>query len=209
MICTLMLVTYIVSPYLEVTSKRCFWMQSMGLLILNYILVVFFRSFLALFYIWLGYQSVSIFQKLNGKVKKEIIGVAILLGVGIIFLPYTQTIEIHYLKLGKRIYSFISTICFSFGFLLLFQIMENKPIKWLAFLGTNSLWIMCTHKDFGIPNWCIQVGDFFVSISPRAKNYVFWITAFGTLLLVEIGLSIFFNKIAIWNKQMHCSGRGG
>lgn len=196
-ICLFMIATYIISPYLEINPEGSIWMQSMGLLILNYILVGLFRSFLALFYIWTGYQSLNFFQKLKNQKKKEIIGMAAFLSIGAMLLPYARTVEIHYLKLGnsRGWVSFLCTMCFSFGFLLLFQIMENRPIKGLSFLGMNSLWIMCTHKDFGIPNWCIQVGNFFVSISPRAKNYVFWIAAFGTLLLIESGVSLLLNQL--------------
>lgn len=202
-ICLLMIGTYMVSPYLEVKPEGCIWMQSMGLLILNYILVVLFRSFLALFYIWIGYQTLHFFQKLKEQKKKEIISTATFLGTGSILLPYVRTIEIHYLKLGgnRGLLSFVCTICFSFGFLLLFQIIENRSIKWLSFLGVNSLWIMCSHKDFGIPNWCMQVGNFFVSVSPRAKNYVFWIAAFGALLLIESGISLLCNRFVILCKR--------
>ena len=184
----------IVAPYFSVKEDGCVWMSSMWMLILNYILVVLLRSVVALFYIWAGFYSADFFRKVYGN-KKKIQNYAFsFLGSGSILFLFSSTVELHYLDMGKGWISVLCGLCLSFGFLFLFMLWEERDLGWLRYPGICSLWIMCTHKDFGIPGWCVFFAEIAASLSPRGKNYVFWFTAAGTLCFIEFALCFIIHK---------------
>ncbi len=184
----------VVFPYFSVKEAGCIWMSSMWMLILNYILVVLLRSFVALFYIWIGFCFADFFRKAYGD-KKKIQNYAFsFLGSGSILFLFSSTVEIHYLDMGKGWISVLCGLCLSFGFLFLFMLLEGRNLGWLCYPGVFSLWIMCTHKDFGIPGWCVFFAEIAASLSPRGKNYVFWFIAVGTLFLIEFAICSAIHK---------------
>ncbi len=190
----LMTVICVVSPYFSVKETGCIWMSSMQMLILNYILVVLLRSLVALFYIWTGFVTADFFEKLYGNQKRIGTYAFILLGSGCFLFLFSATVELHYLDMGKGWFSILCSLCLSFGFLIAFMLLEKRDLSRLCYPGKDSLWIMCTHKDFGIPGWCVFVAEYTASASPRAKNYIFWFAAAATLFLIEFIICFVIHK---------------
>ncbi|MBQ8188385.1 MAG: acyltransferase [Lachnospiraceae bacterium] len=189
-----MTVICMVAPFLSVKEADCIWMRSIQILILNYILVVLLRSFVALFYIWIGFYSAGFFKKIYGD-KTKIKDYAILFtGVGSVLFLFSSTVEVHYLDMGKGWISILCGLCLSFGILFLFMLLEEKDVGWLHYPGICSLWIMCTHKDFGIPGWCVFFAEIAASLSPRGKKYVFWFTAVAVLFVIEYAICMIIQK---------------
>lgn len=190
----LMTVVCSIAPFFSVKEVDCVWMSSMQMLVLNYTLVVLLRSFVALFYIWVGFYSAGFFKQVYGNNKKIKDYAILFTGVGSVLFLFSSTVEVHYLDMGEGWISVLCGLCLSLGLLFLLMLLEKKDMRWLRYPGICSLWIMCTHKDFGIPGWCVFFAEMAASLSSRGKNYVFWFTAVAVLFVIEYAICTIIQK---------------
>lgn len=170
------------------------WMQSMQMLILNYILVAFMRGIIALLFISIGYYSAILLRKICVPVKWMLVTFFIISGT--VSSWRISTVDIRFLQISKPVLWILSAVQLSIGILLFFQLTEKILFGILEFFGKNSLVIMCTHIEFTIPETCIKIAEFFVSISAHGKNYIFWAAICMAMTIIELTCIFIFNKLS-------------
>lgn len=170
------------------------WMRSIQMLILNYILVAFMRGIIALLFISIGYYSAILLRKICVPVKWMLMIFFIISGT--VSSWHIPAVDIRFLQISKPVLWILSAVQLSIGILLFFQLTENIPLNILGFFGKNSLIIMCTHIEFMIPETCIKIAEFFVSISAHGKNYVFWAVICMAMTIIELICIFIINKLS-------------
>lgn len=154
------------------------------------------RGMIGAGFIAMGYATMEVINALDKKCKNTTIRgqeresvrkvLDLICGMGLLLITvclslYNGNVELRSMTFGKLPIYFL---CAYIGTLSIVMICRGLPkMKWLSYLGSNSLIIMLTHLDCQYMLIAVQVGKLFVSISPYAKWYCLY---FGIILSMTI-----------------------
>ena len=170
------------------------WTSSEAMLICNKVLVVLMRGIVCLFFMGIGHCFGSLEEKWKSYKAWNYIMWLVLIG-GILITGYVPVVNLRELVWESTLWWCVGAAFISVGIIFFFQKTKKLRLLPLEFIGKNTLLIMCTHLDFKIPIICMSFAEILVSISPRAKNYIYWGTLFVTLVIIEFVLVTSWNLI--------------
>ncbi len=180
-------------PYLQLTEGTV-WLSSPVLGIVGKLLIVLARSIICMFFICTGHLFGLLEERFSSK-KAWKPAMWLTLALGLLLTRYVPMINLKGLLLDSIWIWCICATAISVGLLFLCAQTASLPLNIMDVIGKNSMLIMCTHLDFKVPIYCMMLAEYFVSISPRAKNYIYWGTLFAALVLIEGILIVVWNLV--------------
>jgi len=99
---------------------------------------------------------------------------------------YNGPVDLHNLVCHHTFFYFFSAIIGAAFVLLLCRCLcEKRWMGWLSVVGVHSLLIMVTHLDFLYLYHAVKWGYAVADVSPRAKQYVFYLVIIVSMILLE------------------------
>ena len=189
----LMLFVGILHGYMQ-PVEGSLWVISPILMVCNKVLVVIMRGMVCVFFMAVGHFFGFIEEKWkNCRMWNSIM--CLVLAIGAVLTAYVPMINLRELVWDSTLLWCGSASLFSVGIIFFFEKTMKLWLRPLEFIGKHSLVIMCTHLDFKVPMICMGLAEILVSLSPRAKNYIYWGTLFFSLILIEFILVTGWNII--------------
>ncbi|MBQ7919856.1 MAG: acyltransferase family protein [Lachnospiraceae bacterium] len=194
LVATIMMFVVGVSHNYMLPVEASVWTSSEIALIGNKVFVVLMRGLVCLFFVGVGHCFGFLEEKWKGCRVWNYVMWLVLLG-GIFITGCVPVVNLRELVWESTILWCISATLISVGIIFFFQKTIKLKLFPLEFIGKNTLLIMCTHLDFKVPIVCMSLAEILVSVSPRAKNYIYWGTLFIVLIIIEVILVIGWNLI--------------
>lgn len=124
----------------------------------------------------------------------ELLGGIVLLAATVGLSLYNGNVELRSMTFGKLPIYFV---CAYIGTLAMIMICRGLPkLRWLSYLGINSMIIMVTHLDCQYMLISVRVGKFFVSLSPYAKWYCLYFGMILSMTALELVTIYLINHFA-------------
>lgn len=158
-----------------------------------YALIRFVRALLravyALPFLCVGYALFEHFRGFWEAERKcsvpQIAGGVFLLGLGGFFASLLLIFDFRMLYFGERpVLAYLTAMLLSAGALLICK--NCRPVRWLAYLGKNSLIIMATHVDFYFMYLGLSLANRVNNYIPRWNRAFYPMIVFGTVLALEV-----------------------
>lgn len=156
-------------------------------------ILTIFRSFVALFFITIGYYMYNLVLSKNIKRHVVLLIGIILLIVNIFVSKYNAPVDLNFLIFGNVFMYIIFGIIGSLAILLICKVLKHNKI--LTFLGVNSLIIFALHLEFPFIELTNDFNDYINNNIINLSNYhLETITRLIILLLLQIIPIIIINK---------------
>lgn len=155
------------------------------------LLIVLLRSFLALPFVLLGWYLGNALAERQEEKRSWLKWVLplLLLESGFRFSQQLPIFDLHYLYVEP--FHYLSAACTCIGVISLMRLLPVS--RALAYLGRNSLIIMCTHASFFVVYY-ISLGMFFVKKFIPMNQPVFNVGVAVLVCVAEIPIIWFFNR---------------
>ncbi len=149
------------------------------------------RSMVAVGFLMLGYYLMPLLGRLDAAVSKRralrfalvAAGACGLAGTVLLSL-FNGLTDLHYMIFNRLWIYYLNACLGTFSMILICK--YGKTLRGLCYLGANSLIIMVTHLDCQYMLKAIDVGKFFVSISPYGKWYCLYFGIALGMLVMEL-----------------------
>lgn len=155
------------------------------------------RSLIALPFMGIGYFYARCEEKTDQKMPR-----AVKFITGIILLALTISLTLFHGEINLRIalidnlpLYYLTGTAGTISLLMLFR--EIKEVKWLSFIGLNSLIIMATHEPYKVMDfvqWCLEKMG--IMNASFAHHYLHVAIAFVLTMMLEIILIFLINRFA-------------
>lgn len=176
----------LIRPHFDLMFPR----TNVPLMLLYELLGTGLRSMVGMGFLMAGYELMPLLGRLDRYAAST--GRRILLvGLGICGLAltvclslYNGLVDMHYMVFNRLWLYYPNALLAACSLILICK--YGKTLRILRYLGANSLIIMVTHLDCQYMLKAIDVGKFFVSVSPRGKWYCLYFGIASSMLVMEL-----------------------
>lgn len=186
-ICSILAVAApIVRPYFD----RGFPRANTAWKLLYELLGTWLRSMVGMGFLMAGYELMPLFSRLDRHIvsgKRRMLCVCA--GIAGLWLTVCLSLangltDMHYMIFNRLWIYYLNAFLGTVSLILICK--YGKTLRGLGYLGANSLIIMVTHLDCQYMLKAIDVGKFFVSLSPRGKWYCLYFGIIISMLAMEL-----------------------
>lgn len=170
--------------------------ESLGLQLLSGFLYALLRGTAGAGFLTLGWAAMAGFEKADEEAAKTASNkfskkFFIELSAGILCLGLTVPLSLYNGRVDLRYMQFhffpVYILCACLGTLsVLFICRCLPPLKWLSYLGANSIIIMVTHVDCQYMLLSTRLGELLSSLSPRQSRFLFFAGAALCMTVLEL-----------------------
>lgn len=170
--------------------------QNLFLTWLGNLLMALLRVAPAVVFLLIGYGLYFGLERLCLKPVLEI-----LLGIGCLLLNAAIAfangrVDLHFLVFNNVVYFYLGAFSAALGLILICR--HLRSVWLLAFLGSNSLIVMLTHLDCQVMSLAIRFAVGMNQFIPHAKELMFRINLYGSLLAGELCMIVLVGKIGFF-----------
>ncbi len=151
------------------------------------ILLVILKGLIAFWFIAVGYEIGKLRAKLNPCVAVRWISSLALVAVSVVFAVFNKDVDFNNGSLGAQPWKFFVTgICGSFGVIEILSLIYSRfSLRFLEYVGENSLFVMATHLPLYIVPVFSLVAEKLLSAEGGAMDYFRAIAVFAATLVAE------------------------
>ncbi len=177
-------ISYFASVYLNDKEYAAIGKELVGITYLGQLLVVFFRSFIAMSFIALGYFLFFLLKERDRISILELFLSMVLLAINIVIGRKNGGVDMRSLAFKNIFFYYSAALSGTFALLLFCK--NCYPFRILKYFGKNSLTIMASHNSLTLLYVATTFAMYANQYITRAKDYFYALNVFAVIMIYVV-----------------------